>query len=407
MIVVVHGEHGGLRQRFEDDLQAQCDALEIPLDRVDGDTPAPIADPQVVVVFPPGGPAWGPADVGLHPAYAGAAFPVLPVVADAPEARYLPTSLAPINAFQRGIWRDAWAEGLVDEVLSFGWQRRRERRVFISYKRTDSGPVARQLYEELTRCGYMAFLDDVSIDKGLDFQHELKWWLNDADVVIVLVTPNFENSHWCMEEIAFAQSSMIGLLGVEWPASVLGVPPTRPFPPGAGGASAGASVLKAIDPDQRLRLDDVDFAGGPNDPLCDQELDDDGLAKVMAYCARQRAQAIRLRLENLIPLAERVLKPQHRLQATGAPGDYTFRDGDGIDCFVRLLPFRPDPVSVRDTFASAGGHQRVGCLYSEFDISDPRARAMGWLTAGRHESTPGGVHQETRLWACVGDRIEP
>lgn len=407
MIVVTHGERGGLRQRFEDALQAQCDALDIPLARVDWDVDAPAGDPQVMVVFPPVGSAWTPADAGLHPACADAAFPILPVVEDAPEARFLPTSLASINAFQRGIWRDAWSEGLVDEVLSFGWQRRRERRVFISYRRTDSERVAQQLYAELTRCGYMAFLDDVSIEKGANFQHELNWWLNDADVVIVLVTPNFENSRWCMEEIAFAQSHLIGLLGVEWPPSVLGPAPTRPFPSIAGGASAGAAVLKAIDPDQRLRLDDADFTGDPSDPLCEQELDDHGLARLMAHCARQRSQAIRLRLENLIPLAERVLKPQHKLQPAGSPGDYTFRDGDGVECFVRVLPFRPEPVSVQDTFASAGSHRLVGCLYSEFDVHDPRARAMRWLTAGRHQSTPGAVHQETRLWVCVGDRIEP
>lgn len=406
MIVVVHGERGGLRQRFEVDLQAQCDALAVPLDLVDGDTRAPAGNPQVAVVFAPGGMAWGPADAASLPQYAGATFPVLPVVGDAPEARYLPTSLSPINAFQRGIWHDAWSEGLVDEVLSFGWQRRRERRVFISYKRTDSGPVARQLHAELTRCGYMVFLDDISIDKGLDFQHELKWWLNDADVVIVLVTPNFQNSRWCMEEIAFAQSSMIGLLGVRWPASVLGDLPTRSFPSGTG-TSTGTSVLEAIDPDQCLELNDADFAGAPDDPMCEQELNDDGLARVLAHCARQRAQGIRLRLEGLIPLAERVLKPQKKLAPLGPPGDYTFRDRDGVDCFVRLLPFRPDPLSVHDTFTSAGGHGLVGCLYSEYDLSDPRARAMSWLAAGRHDPAPGGVQQATRLWACVGDSIEP
>jgi hypothetical protein len=406
MIIEVHGELPGMRKQFEDDLRAQCDTLAIPLDLRDGNTIPPSADAQVAVVFPTSGNAWQASDAARHPHYAGALFPILPVVADAPEAQYLPTSLGAFNAFQRGIWLDAWSVGLVDEVLSLGWQRRHERRVFVSYKRTDSGPVARQLHIELTRRGYLTFLDDISIEKGADFQRALKWSLNDADAVIVLVTPNFENSRWCMEEIAFAQSSTIGLLGVEWPGSVFGAPPRRSFPAVSSGPAAGRSVMGGIYPDQRLTLDEADFTGAAEAELCEQELNDAGLAKVLAHCARQRAKAIRQRLENLIPLAERVLEPKYGLLPAAEPGDFTFHDQAGVECYVRLLPFRPDARSVHETFASAGKQARVGCLYGESDVNDPRAVAMRWLTKGRHDSASVSGQAETRLWACIGDKVE-
>lgn len=403
MRIEVHGNPQGQRGPFQSALQHQCNELTIQLDLVDGNLGGQVAEPAVAVMFPSTGTAWTAADTGGFAQMANAGYPVVPVIADAPEAALLPSALARFNAFQTGIWSTAWSDGLVDEVLSLGWQRRRERRVFISYKRIDSGPVARQLYDELTRRGYLAFLDDVSIDKGVDFQRELKWWLNDADVVLVLITPNFENSDWCMQEINFAQSSIVGLLGLEWPLSVFGNARTRAFPPAP--PPSGAPVAAGIDADQRLRLDDKDFTGTMSDPLCEQELTAAGLAKVLAHCARQRALAIRLRLENLLPLAEKVLEPNGGLHATGTPGDFTFLDDAGEDHFVRILPFRPDARSVHDTFLSAGSQRNVGCLYCESDTSDPRASAMRWLAAGRHDAAP--TARRTRIWTCLGDKVIP
>ena len=403
------GDPAGPLAHFEPALRRQCSELAIDLDL--GEAGAGASAPAVAVVFPGRGAVWtegqaGESTEGLYARFAEARYPVLPIVVDASEARWLPAALSGFNAFQTGLWRHAWAEGLVDEVLSLGWQRRRERRVFISYKRSDSGPVARQLYDALTARGYLTFLDDVSIPKGEEFQRELKWWLNDADVVMVLSTPGFQSSRWCVEEISAAKSGSIGLLGVVWPAEVFGDPPPRAFPQPPA-PPPGNPVLQpvhaAIDADQRLELKQADFTGGPADPLWAQPLTDDGLATVLAHCARQRATAIRMRLENLIPLAEYVLKPSSGLQPAGVPGDYAFVDAQGGSAFVRLLPFRPDPRALHDAFKSAGAQATVGCLYSECDVQDPRADAMRWLATGR-QSPANAAQRTTRIWACVGDR---
>lgn len=404
MLIEVCGDLDGLRPLFEATLRRQCAELSIGLDLVGGRLGAPTVNACVTVIFPGTGTRWTASESDEFAHLANAGSPVLPVIDSAPEAALLPTALARFNAFQTGIWGSAWSAGLVDEVLSLGWQRRRERRVFISYKRSDSGPVARQLYDALTGRGYIVFLDDISIGKGLDFQGELKWWLNDADVLLVLVTPGFGNSKWCMQEINSAKSGGIGVLGLQWPCSVSGSSPTRAFPSVAA-PSAGkppASVATGIDADQLLSLYEADFTGAPSDPLWEQELTDDGLTKVLAHCAWQRAIAIRLRLENLIPLAQHVLKPSGGLQPTGMPGDFTFVDSAGEDYFVRLLPFRPDARAVHEAFLSAGSQRNVGCLYSESDVNDPRAAAMRWLITGlQNDVTPP---RRRRIWTCMGDK---
>jgi hypothetical protein len=406
MLVTAYGDKDGKRAAFEQALTTQCKELSI--DLVLSPAAGRRDPPAVAVVFPINGDAWSAADTQHCAGFASVDHPVLPVIGCADDARGLPPALARFNAFQTDPWHRSWAVGLIDEVLSYGWLQRRERRVFISYKRTDSGPIAQQLYAALTRLGYVTFLDDVSIDKGLDFQRELKWWLNDADVVLVFVTPNFENSKWCMEEINFARANAIGLLGVEWPGSVFGAVPARAFPrsaPAPAGLQSPAPVIDNIDADQRLQLTESDFMGTAADPLWEQELTAAGLDRIVTHCARQRAMAIRLRLENLIPQAARILKPPGPLQSAYSPGDFTFTDAAGEQHFVRVLPFRPDARALHAAFQEAGARSHVGCLYGESDPTDPRAEALRWLATGRRGN--GANAHQMRVWACQGERTLP
>ncbi len=395
----VHGDPdpAGDRARFEKALQDQCAKLDIDLDLAIGPEP-----PAIAVVFPEHGSAWREADEALHPALAAATHSVLPVIGVADDAKLLPKSLKAYNAFQTGLWgQDHWCAGMVDEVLGHAVLHRRERRVFLSYKRTDSEPVANQVYEALTRRGYVTFLDDVSIGKGIDFQRELKWWLNDADLLLVLLSPNFDRSAWCMEEIAFAQSRSVAVVVVDWPASVYasgqpfaGAPPVSK-PPLLGGA---------IDQDQRMMLVDASFAPAPpaERDLWRRELTTEALHDVMAMCAQQRSLAIWRRVADLVPFAEEMLQAQPPLLPAGRPGDFTFSDKAGTTHFVRVLPHRPDARSVHDAWASAGSQEVVGCFYSECDPSDVRAAAMSWLADRTHAER--GRKRHTRLWSFVGDQ---
>ena len=81
---------------------------------------------------------------------------------------------------------------------------RSTRKVFISYKRSESTSVAIQMYEALESHHFDVFLDTHSIEKGELFQEELWHRMTDCDVILLLNTPGFLESHWCKEELAEA-----------------------------------------------------------------------------------------------------------------------------------------------------------------------------------------------------------
>lgn len=141
---------------------------------------------------------------------------VLPVIKNAPAARtdLKSSCLKKINAafLCQGLGNVA------SFVMSgFGLIRKR-RKVFISYKRSESRKVAVQLYEKLSESGFEVFLDTHSIQKGLDFQEDLYHQLMDCDVVVLLNSKNFFESEWTCLEFQKANSMSLGIVQVMWPS---------------------------------------------------------------------------------------------------------------------------------------------------------------------------------------------
>jgi hypothetical protein len=94
---------------------------------------------------------------------------------------------------------------------------RNTRKVFISYKRSESSSVAIQLYEALERNNFDVFLDTHSIKESKPFQEELWHRMTDCDVIILLNTKGFLESKWCKEELAEASAKQIGIVQLIWP----------------------------------------------------------------------------------------------------------------------------------------------------------------------------------------------
>ena len=92
------------------------------------------------------------------------------------------------------------------------------RRIFISYKRDESSPVAIQLFEQLEKSGFDVFLDTHSVRPSEPFQDELWHRLADTDVVVLLNTPGFLKSNWTTQELAKANAMSIGILQLIWPS---------------------------------------------------------------------------------------------------------------------------------------------------------------------------------------------
>jgi len=85
-------------------------------------------------------------------------------------------------------------------------------RLFISYVRRDTTPVADQLFEALTQEGFDVFLDRCSVPVGVEFQERLMQDLCDKAMVILLNSAGVAQSHWVEEEIAIIKAYRLGLI---------------------------------------------------------------------------------------------------------------------------------------------------------------------------------------------------
>jgi hypothetical protein len=169
--------------------------------------------------------------IGIFFGYAGAsndAHPILgdliadsvvivPVVEDLQSASsHIPPTLAHINCLESPAG-DPNVSRIVSLIFENFRLLRSERRLFISYKRSEAQGVAIQLYETLDALGFDVFLDTQGVPPAADFQSILWHRLTDSDVVILLDTPAFRTSRWTVAELARANATSIQILHFLWP----------------------------------------------------------------------------------------------------------------------------------------------------------------------------------------------
>jgi hypothetical protein len=89
---------------------------------------------------------------------------------------------------------------------------RRQRRVFVSYRRFESRTAAMQLHDLMTARGFDVFLDTHDIRPGDPFQDVLWHRLCDSDIMVMLDTPTYFESKWTLQEIGRARAKEIHVL---------------------------------------------------------------------------------------------------------------------------------------------------------------------------------------------------
>lgn len=147
----------------------------------------------------------------------GASIPVIPTLGPACDiASDVPDFLASANALRLRA-DDAAMTELASALLECVGLLRRQRRVFVSYRRTESRAAALQLHDLLASRAFDVFLDTHSIRPGDPFQDVLWQRLCDSDVVVMLDTPTYFESRWTREEIGRARAKEIHVLRVVWP----------------------------------------------------------------------------------------------------------------------------------------------------------------------------------------------
>jgi hypothetical protein len=129
-------------------------------------------------------------------------------------SKEIPCILGNQNGLQ---YKESEIDRIANIILESFELLRNTRKIFISYRRTESTSIAIQLYEALESYNYDVFLDTHTIGKGEPFQDELWHRMTDCDVIVLLNTPEFLESHWCKEEFAEAGTKKIGIVQLVWP----------------------------------------------------------------------------------------------------------------------------------------------------------------------------------------------
>ena len=85
--------------------------------------------------------------------------------------------------------------------------------VFISHSGTDTW-VAQQIAREIEACGAVPFLDEANISVGEDFEERILTALDQANELLVLLTPWALTRPYIWAEIGVAWSRRIPIIGV-------------------------------------------------------------------------------------------------------------------------------------------------------------------------------------------------
>jgi hypothetical protein len=400
---------------FTSALENQCATLGVSLDV---ETAAPLDRPDskslLVLFLDPASPLRA-RDQDLK-AFVDAGGTIIPVARTAAEAGQVlgASSIGHLNALRQDQYGkgNEWVAALVDEVLAHLWVRRMRKRLFISYKRKDSAGVARQLFDRISRLGFEVFLDESTIGPADDFQARLKWWLNDADLLVLLASPNLESSRWVLEEIAFAQNHGIGVLALEWPKEVY--EGTIEFDSEAKVRSP-PKILDALMADQRMTLERAWFTeasgSSPPDFIAGEksELHGDRLNEVVAECFRRRTIGLRDRLVDVLTVAKEHLAAKGQVASQDEVGDLLF-DQNNERHLVRILPFRPDTTVFYNLGEAAElAKARVaGCLYTEPSPAHAEVVALHWCLEVSRKSPSATASEkavEFKVWTHPGGSL--
>ncbi len=93
--------------------------------------------------------------------------------------------------------------------------------MFISHSARDTW-VAKQIAREISACGATPFLDEANIDAGGDFEQDIRDFINQADELVVLLTP------WALERpYVWAELGVAWGRGIPFIALLLGLSPSE------------------------------------------------------------------------------------------------------------------------------------------------------------------------------------
>jgi hypothetical protein len=239
-----------------------------------------------------------------------------------------------------------------------------DRRLFLSYRRTDTSALSLQLHTALIQRGFDVFLDRFSVDVGVDFQRQIHIDLADKAFVLFIESRSARDSRWVEEEVTYAMRHHISHLAVTLP----GVPPDRRFP------TVDDAFRHLIDLTTDLR------PGTEGDP----ELTDAALDSVLDLVETRYAGLIRRRREQLLGSLTDVLTREGYQVVPAADWAVVAQptDGQGSPRIFLTTVRAPTP---RDLFLLHGLRQPLAHDSGAPDMEGVVIHPVADLDAGAHE----------------------
>jgi hypothetical protein len=289
------------------------------------------------------------------------------------EAGANPSELMPVADLQKlnaSFWKDAPSE-CVPAIFSRVGLTVSEQRVFISYRRIETQPLAEQLFDTLTHDGFDVFVDRFSVDPGVDFQRRLDQELADKSMVVLLESAAIEASKWTQHEIDYTKKFRLGLLALQLPDR------QRPLP--------------SIDVDLRKQLTKEDFLSEPTQVQDPQTkglisrwgpLNDDPLARIVALVKSVHDAAIFRRRRYLRAMMDAALAAAQLTPDAATPdGLVTVRNANGT-CYAIWLTTRPPELGDFYTTQPRTLHPpSTGVIVGPTSLLEPaREACLKWLT---------------------------
>jgi hypothetical protein len=159
----------------------------------------------------------GEADLEAAQKLVRASAPVIPTIGPAQDfAAVIPGCLHALNGLRRRA-DDSKQIDLATSLLECLGLLRRQRRVFVSYRRVESRAAAMQLHDLLSAKVFDVFLDTHDIRPGEAVQDVIWHRLCDSDVMVMLDTPTYFERKWTRHEFGRAKAKQIDVLRVVWP----------------------------------------------------------------------------------------------------------------------------------------------------------------------------------------------
>lgn len=278
--------------------------------------------------------------------------PIIPVFSVGKRPEDFPQNLQAINGLEY-TGRDEQVDRILSAALDALGLLREQRRVFISYRRSEATETALQLHDHLSGLGYSVFLDTHSISPGEFFQSALWQNLCDSDVLIMLDTPTYFESRWTTEEFGKAKASEISILRLVWP---------RHTPEKDAGLS------------ETIALSTSDFDGS--------RLANAKLQNVASLTENLRSRSIAARhLQITGKLQDEALIAQAKVLGTGAFRAVSIELANGNIVWVYPVVGVPTAAIMNDVALKAikANHASPFLVYDEQGLSDQWLDHLEWL----------------------------